>query len=286
MEIRARNVNDGIAKYLKVLKDCAFIEKEKQDTVICFTEPVMTVFERPAECVLFWGEHSGNPIYNLMDAVWFFAGKSVVTQEQLLNIIKDLNSNKTAVLCLKEKDIFKKHEEFESLFVFEIKRDTLSLTVFSSSNDFWNNEFGPDVVKYGMLMSFISAFTKTKIGNLYHFSNKAYGKKENIVKHLTSLPDASCYDAYSQGVLGCQIINYSDPSAFLRDCEYFSEDPTDARRYYYNSFFYDVAYPVAMINKIRKQKTGDGMYWADRIKAQDWKIAICDWIERKVESLK
>ena len=38
---------------------------------------------------------------------------------------------------------------------------------------------------------------------------------------------------------------------------------------------------MAMVSKVRKEKSADGMKWVDLIEADDWRIATDDWVERR-----
>jgi hypothetical protein len=36
-----------------------------------------------------------------------------------------------------------------------------------------------------------------------------------------------------------------------------------------------------MISRVRKQHAGDGRYYAQKVRAEDWRRAAFDWIERR-----
>ena len=38
---------------------------------------------------------------------------------------------------------------------------------------------------------------------------------------------------------------------------------------------------MALISKVRREKSGTGEYWANLIMASDWKRAALEWIERR-----
>jgi hypothetical protein len=38
---------------------------------------------------------------------------------------------------------------------------------------------------------------------------------------------------------------------------------------------------MAMVSMTRKQKQGDGRVWANQIAADDWRLAVNQWIDRR-----
>jgi hypothetical protein len=68
---------------------------------------------------------------------------------------------------------------------------------------------------------------------------------------------------------------------FLTEAEMFCTDPFNERLHYANPFFEYVARPMAMISKVRKMRAGDGRYYAQQIRAEDWRKAAFEWIDRR-----
>ena len=321
MEIRARNVNAAISEALWKLKVYGVTEQTRNGPVIAFPEPVMTTYERPQERVLFWGERDANPIFHVMESIWMLAGRRDVAfleqfnskigqysddgevfnapygyrwrdhfgYDQLPDIIRLLKKDHTtrqAVLQIWEPDdLFKttKDKACNTQAFFEIRQGVLNMTVLNRSNDLWYGCYGANVVHFSFLMEFIASAVGVPMGVYRQFSHNLhlYTSLYDAAKYLEYPPDSFNFDAYSHGITPYPIMNHPDPETFLRDCEYFCKNPFEGGRFYYNSFFHDVAHPMAMVSKVRKDKTGDGMYWADRIHAQDWRIAVTDWIERR-----
>ena len=211
-------------------------------------------------------------------------------RDQLLEVIQTLkndpNSRQAVIQLWDSEDLTKKTLDkcCNTQLVFDIVSGRVNLTVFNRSNDFWWGNAGSNIVHFSFLLEFVASALnrpigkmRTMINNLHIYDKSVY----DAAKYLENPPDPSAYDAYAQGVKPYPIMNHPDPETFLADCEYFCEEPFKPGRYYHNSFFHDVAHPMAMVSWVRKNKTGDGMYWAARIHAPDWRIAVEDWIERR-----
>ena len=321
IEIRARNVNEAISEALWKLKVVGVQEDTRNGPVIAFPEPVVTTYERPQERVLFWGERDANPIFHLMESIWMLAGRRDVAfleqfnskigqysddgkvfnaaygyrwrehfgYDQLTEIIKLLrqepNTRQAVIQIWDTEDLTKstKDKACNTQAFFEIRQGRLNMTVINRSNDLWYGCYGANAVHFSFLMEFIASAVGVPMGVYRQFSHNLhlYTELYDAKKYLNCPPDPVDYDAYSKGVKAQPIMDYEDPNAFLQDCDYFCTDPFNLSAKYYNSFFHDVAQPMAMASKVRKEKTGDGMYWASRIATKDWRIAVEDWIERR-----
>ena len=78
MEIRCRNVNDGLAKGLKYLLEEGQLERSRNGTVIAAPEPVIITYERPWERVIFSPLRNANPFFHLFESLWMLAGRNDV----------------------------------------------------------------------------------------------------------------------------------------------------------------------------------------------------------------
>lgn len=78
MEIRVTNVNQALSEGLWWLKVHGVREESRNGTVLVCQEPVMTIYERPAERVLFSPLRDANPFFHLMEALWMLAGREDV----------------------------------------------------------------------------------------------------------------------------------------------------------------------------------------------------------------
>jgi len=321
MEIRTRNVNTALSDALWRLKVCGVGEQTRNGPVIAFPEPIMTIYERPQERVLFWGERDANPIFHLMESIWMLAGRRDVKfleqfnskigqysddgevfnaaygyrwrthfgYDQLKLIIDilraDPNTRQAVMQIWEPDDLFKftKDKACNTQVFFEIRQGYLNMTVINRSNDMWYGCYGANAVHFSMLMEFVAHAVGVPMGEYRQFSNNLhlYTELYDAVKHLDCPPEPYDYDAYQHGVRPSPILNIGDDwRSWLEDAEAFCDDPFRTKDFTH-PFFLDVAWPMAMVSKVRKDKTGTGIDWAHSIVAEDWKIAVGDWIERR-----
>lgn len=76
--IRARNVQQILPEAMYQL----FLKHAERDSrngpVLMFEEPVTSVYERPAERVMFWADRDCNPFFHLIESLWMLAGMNTV----------------------------------------------------------------------------------------------------------------------------------------------------------------------------------------------------------------
>lgn len=170
---------------------------------------------------------------------------------------------------------------------FEIRGGKLNMTVLCRSNDLVWGAYGANAVHFSFLHEFIAAALDVPLGVYRQFSHNLhlYTELYDFKKYIDCPP--AIFDPYATGeVRPRPIMDSSDWGGFLRDCERFCCAPFDPPRGYRHSFFPEVAHPMAMVVNVRKEKTGDGRYWAARIGAEDWKRATMEWIERRESAKK
>lgn len=324
MEIRARNVNDALSNAIWRLK-CGNFEPEKSRNgkVIAFPEPVMTIYERPEERVIFSPRRDANPIFHILEGIWMLAGRkdvgflslfnstinqfsddgenfnaaygarwrSYFGQDQLLRVIEMLRANpstRQAVLQMWSPDDLTKKTKDKACnmaVVFDCRYESLNMTVFNRSNDLWFGAYGANAVHFSFLQEFVARSVGMSVGvynqmshNLHLYMSNGYDGKA-IIRDVMQFDDCNHYKG---GVVRpMPIMENDDYKSFLRDCEVFCNDPFNMSTKYFNSFFFLVARPMALISKVRREKSGTGEYWANLIMASDWKRAALEWIERR-----
>lgn len=74
--IRATNVNDAYVQGLDYLRREGVREESRAGPVLVSPVPVTTVYERPAERVLFDPARDANPFFHLFEALWILAGRN------------------------------------------------------------------------------------------------------------------------------------------------------------------------------------------------------------------
>lgn len=321
MEIKTRNVNTAISEALWKLKVCGIRKDTRNGPVIAFPEPVMTTYERPEERVLFWEARDANPIFHLMESIWMLAGRRDVSfpklfnsrigqysddgdvfnaaygwrwrnhfgRDQLIDIIrllkKDPNTRQAVMQIWETEDLTKvtKDKACNLSVLFEIRQGRLNMTVLNRSNDLWYGCYGANAVHFSFMMEFVARAVGVPVGVYRQFSNNLhlYTELYDAEKYLDYPPDPYEYNAYQHGIKPLPILTEgANWQTWLEDAEDYCTCPFIPLSSSH-SFFNEVAYPMAMVSKARKEKFGTGEDWAMRIQAEDWKIATLDWIHRR-----
>lgn len=88
--LRARNVNDLYVQGLELLATDGKRSESRAGPVVVAPWPVMSVYERPMERVLFDPARDANPFFHLMEGLWMLAGRN--DAKFLDRYIKDFGS--------------------------------------------------------------------------------------------------------------------------------------------------------------------------------------------------
>lgn len=168
--------------------------------------------------------------------------------------------------------------------VFDVRADRLNMTVFNRSNDLWWGAYGANAVHFSMLQELVAAATGHRIGVYRQVSNNLhlYTELYDAARYLDAPPAAADYDLYSAGaVRPAPLLLNGEYKLFLTECEMFCTDPYNERIRYANPFFEHVARPAAMVARTRRTHSGDGRGYAQKIRAEDWRRGVMDWIDRR-----
>jgi Thymidylate synthase len=76
MEFYVGNVNEALSRALENIKLSHSVEQSRNGDVWVFPEPVMTIYNRPTERVLFSPLRDANPFFHLMESLWMLAGRN------------------------------------------------------------------------------------------------------------------------------------------------------------------------------------------------------------------
>lgn len=75
---QVRNVHQAMPEALRALKLEGYQAESRNGPVIRFDGLVVTVYERPAERVMFWADRNANPFFHLYESLWMLAGRNDV----------------------------------------------------------------------------------------------------------------------------------------------------------------------------------------------------------------
>lgn len=326
MELTVRNANDLFSEGLWKLKTCGVKSDSRNGAVIRIEEPVIITVERPQERVLFFEGRDAAHIFHLMECLWICSGRRDVGflknfnrnigqfsdngelfnaaygyrmryhfgRDQLLEVIQtlkeDSNSRQAVIQLWDSEDLRKKTLDkcCNTQLVFDIVRDRVNLTVFNRSNDFWWGNAGSNIVHFSFLLEVVALAVgkplgrlRTMINNLHIYDKSVY----DASKYLENPPSSADYDMYLQGVKPYPIMREGEGiHTWLEHATRFCTNPFTYDRTLY-PFFREVAYPMAMVSHARKNGE-TGLKWAKAVAAEDWRIAVTDWIERREEAKK
>jgi len=210
--------------------------------------------------------------------------------DQLEEVIKALRRDpetRQAVIQMWDQDDLVKRTKDKACntqVVFDTRGNKLNMTVFNRSNDIWWGAYGANAVHFSFLQEFVACAIGMRCGAYRQVSNNLhlYTEVYNATKYVESPPNHEDFDLYSSGIVRpTPIMLNGDYKSFLADCEKFCCDPFNQSAEYKNPFFTHVAQPMAMVSRIRKIRAGDGTGFAAKIRAQDWKRAVFDWIHKR-----
>lgn len=326
MEITVRNVNEALPEAMWRLKVMGVEEPSRNGPVLVFPEPVTTIYEKPQERVLFWGERDANPIFHCLESIWMLAGRRDVAFPQMFNsridqysddgenfnaaygyrwrhhfgfdqlkrvievLQQDSTTRQAVVQMWEASDLGKitKDKACNMQVIFEIRAEALNMTVINRSNDMWYGAYGANAVHFSVLQEFVAGAVGVPIGVYRQYSHNLhlYTELYDAKKYLACPPNPDAYDKYRQGV---------EPMSLGVTPDNWEDWLGMAELFCLDPYKYDprmpdflteVCHPMAMVSKIRKSKAGDGYGWARSIHARDWQMATLDWVERRENAKK
>jgi len=184
---------------------------------------------------------------------------------------------------------------------FEIQDGKLNMTVLCRSNDIWWGAYGANAVHFSFLLEYVAAMVGVDVGVYNQFSNNFHiypgklpgGAFDAPHRFETLQEDARHSDQYTEAAPAHTPRNIPRTPALLRvplvsDPESFNDELNlfmagwCVDHTWKNQFFKSVARP--MWDAWQAFKMGDfhaAEKHAESIKAGDWSIACCDWLERR-----
>lgn len=166
---------------------------------------------------------------------------------------------------------------------FRIVNGKLDMTVCCRSNDIIWGAYGANVVHMSILMEYMAFAAGVPVGTYYQFSNNyhaytnVYDKvkleqiaKESIADNHYILEDVK---VHPYPLISTSIAEWeADLEAFMQG---------HLNTSFVDPFFTHVAVPMFLAWEARKSKAGDGMFYIEQIKAEDWKLACKQWVQRR-----
>lgn len=172
-----------------------------------------------------------------------------------------------------------------------IRGELLDLTVYNRSNDMLWGAYGANVVQFSMLQEYLAAHlhlnkgTKIGVGKYYQISNnfhiyQDFGAWDKVKMHTTVEPDPY---GLKEVVPYPMFDDLLRPELWDDDLHNFFRDPYSS--FFNHSFFHVVAKPMMQTFDLYKAGGIDVSYKAaDRIEAEDWRLAALDWLDRRTSN--
>lgn len=168
----------------------------------------------------------------------------------------------------------------------------LDMTICCRSNDVVWGAYGSNAVHFSVLQEYLAGRIGVDIGVMYQLSNNYHG----YVDVLNKLGDPSMFDAddpYDNGVVHCLSMGTEwskwddDLAKFMdwHDNDLWSENRSDSRASFTNSWFADVAVPMACANhaRVHLKDLYAAIAAARVITASDWRRVCLEWLARRVK---
>lgn len=212
--IRARNVNEALYKGVGLLRLNDALEVTPRGAPTReWSGPVLTVYTKPWERVLFLAARDANPFFHLFEGLWMLAGRNDVAflekfnrrmrefsdngstfhgaygyrwrewfdEDQLDLIVAELKLNpesRRAVLTMWDPDLdlggTGKDLPCNTQVYFKVRNGALRTTIMCRSNDMLWGAYGANAVHFSMLHEYVAGRLGVAMGPMYQFSDSLH----------------------------------------------------------------------------------------------------------------
>ena len=227
----------------------------------------------------------------VFNAAYGFRARHGFRRDQLVEVIellrRDPNSRQALIQLWDAEDLSKttKDKACNTSMIFSRSPEgALDMIVTNRSNDAWWGYAGANIVHFTVIQEFVARALGWPVGtySTVTMNLHLYTELYDASKYLIDPPRAEDYDFYRVlGLTPYPLMKNTDYKSFLVDAEQFCNDPFSLTAKYKHEFFPAVALPTAMVSYVRRLKSADGVAWANKIQARDWKGAVLGWIERR-----
>lgn len=315
--IEGRNVNELYYRGVNYILNSGIPEQSRLGSVLVAPGPVVSVYVRPQERVLFSKHRDANPFFHLMEAVWMLAGdqasawpvyfnkqmaeyanhrgnydgaygyrwRRMFGMDQIAGVIKELALNpesRRAVIGMWSPGVDLRSDSKDipcnTTIYFDCRGKKLNMTVCNRSNDAIWGAYGANAVHMTVLQEVVAGGVGLPMGEYRQYSNNLHIYTD-IPKIQTALQNVDYDDRYADGFPIFPMVK--DASCFLQECELFlkfAEQPITYR----NEWLYYVARPMYLSWKAHKSGTiYDAKSWASQIEDDAWRIVCQEWLNRR-----
>lgn len=334
------NVNEALPQAMMLLRNRGIKRVSRGIEYIEHAGPVMTMYATPQRRVLFDPVRDANPFFHLIESLWILAGSNSVTLPQMfLSRIAQFSDDgytfhgayghrlrqrfgvdqlKKVVQLLDEKPDTRqavlsiwdptadlgattKDMPCNDLLMFNLRDDTLHMTVLCRSNDVILGAYGANVVQFSVLHEWVAAALNVNIGTYTQVSNSfhvypsnpfwqevlnGYDPMDAAVPNPYMIQDGSgvTVEPYPMAVGHEEAMLLLDDAELLCSLAALSDGDYSklVSSQYRTDFFTRVVCP--MINAYLAYKLGDledALMLTRYIDASDWRFAAHCWLSRR-----
>lgn len=340
------NVNEALQRGLQILTNMGEREQSRNGPVAVMGGPVMTIYRKPNQRVLFNSVRNANPFFHLFESLWMLAGRNDLPwlaqfNKQMATYSDDGGQTQpaaygyrwreyfgydqlvTLAIMLREDPTTRRAvlsmwngggERDNSMLVgagdlsaamrgsadvpcnthcyFRVNKGKLDMMVSCRSNDVLWGAYGANAVHFSVLLEYMAALVGIPVGTFfqlsfnYHVYLETLGSSANAVammnencnlyadKKLATMPLVANPDQFNAELLVFMELAAEDHIVLgLPDPQF--EEP----------FLQTVAVPMRRVWAHHKAKDyGMALAVAGRIKADDWRYASTQWIERRAQA--
>ncbi len=318
MELTVHSLDQGLNDILWRFRSSSELEQTRNGRALRLTEPIMVTYANPTERVLFNPKRDANPYFHLMECLWMMAGRNDVLWvsqfnkrmrefsdnelnfhgayghrwrrhfgvDQVMDIVHLLQHEpftRRAVIAMwdpnDDLDVDSVDLPCNTHIYFDIVKGRLNMTVCNRSNDVIWGMFGANAVHMSFLQEIVASMLHREVGVYRQFSNNAHlyteiGQGWELYSNIPTNVE-SVYEV--EGIQSYPLVY--DPNHWFNDLDIFMHegDFTEIK----NPFFHEVAIPMWDSWFDRKEGRNDGRKALEDVRADDWRLACLQWIERR-----
>lgn len=245
-----------------------------------------------------FGEYSDNG--QTVHGAYGYRWRRALKFDQLEAIVHELKTNPTSRRCVLQMwdaslagaaDLDRamqggKDVPCNTHIYFSIVKGVLDMTVCCRSNDIIWGAYGANAVHFSVLMEYMATAIGVQMGTYYQMSNNfhAYTDIFNHEKLAAMAKESIAANRYITeesfpGVVQPYPLISTDIKTWDADLAVFMSG--NLAHAFTDPFFQYVAVPMFMAWEQRKAKAGNGMFYINQMRAEDWKLACVEWILRR-----
>lgn len=320
LTIDGDNINDVYPIGLMYLREEGAKRESRNGPTLEIMEPVAVTYRFPEERVLFDRIRDCNPFFHLFESLWMLAGRRDVEfpkqfnskidrysddgtnfnaaygwrlrnhfgfdqLDKLVTMLAVNQDDRRAILHLSDPADLQKDTKDQAcnlIITPRIRDHALDWTVFNRSNDYLWGLTGANVVHMSIIQEYVARRLGVLIGSYTQITNcmHVYLDPPSPWERCreTSLPVADPYSL--KQVEAWPLMDENREHQWSADLCIWMEDPANTKLLYDNSFFNEVAVPMARVWQEHKEDK-NGLKYINEIGSTDWQLACREWLERR-----